>query len=86
MMTNETSLDLAPSPIPRQPHGRRLAEVLLIVLVRYPEPDLRDTIDGSRVAKALLDAAPAVLAFLPDTFEAGLDLFQGARDSLSGDG
>lgn len=63
-----------------------ICQVLLIVLVRYPEPDLRDTIEGSRVAEALLDAAPAVLAFLPDTFEAGLDLFRGATDALNGEG
>ena len=63
-----------------------VCQVLLIVLVRYPEPDMRGTIDGSRVANALLDAAPAVLAFLPDTFEAGLDLFRGATDALNGDG
>ena len=62
-----------------------ICQVILILLVRYPEPDMRDTIDGSSVANALLDAAPAVLAFLPDTFEAGLDLFRGATDALNGD-
>ncbi len=61
-----------------------ICQVLLILLVRYPEPDLRDTIEGSRVATALLDAAPAVLAFLPGTFEAGLDLFRDAANAANG--
>jgi membrane protein required for colicin V production len=63
-----------------------VSQVLLILLIRYPQPDLRDTIEGSRVANALLDAAPVVLAFLPGTFEAGLDLFRGAADALNGNG
>lgn len=63
-----------------------ICQVILILLVRYPEPDLRDSIDGSRVATALLDAAPAVLAFLPGTFEAGLDLFRQAEDRINGNG
>lgn len=63
-----------------------ICQVILILLVRYPEPDMRDTIEGSRVADMLLDAAPAVLAFLPDTFDAGLDLFRGATNALNGNG
>ncbi|MCZ7578230.1 MAG: CvpA family protein [Dehalococcoidia bacterium] len=61
-----------------------ICQVVLIVLVRYPEPDLRDDIDASPVATALLDAAPTVLAFLPNTFEEGLDLFREARDAVNG--
>ena len=52
-----------------------VAQVLLIVLVRYPNPNLKDDIDASPLATALLDAAPIVLAFLPGTFENALDLF-----------
>ncbi len=63
-----------------------ICQVLLILLVRYPQPDFRSSIDNSPVANALLDAAPAVLAFLPGTFEAGLDLFRGATDALDGGG
>ena len=53
-----------------------VAQVLLIALVTYPRPDLREDIDGSRVAQRLLDSAPTVLAFLPSTFDEGIDLFE----------
>lgn len=59
-----------------------ICQVVLIVLVRYPEPDLRDSINESRVASALLDAAPTVLAFLPRGFDESLDLFRQARDAI----
>jgi membrane protein required for colicin V production len=63
-----------------------VAQVLLILLVRYPQPDVRGSIDDSPVANALLDAAPVVLAFLPGTFGAGLDLFRDATNALNGNG
>jgi membrane protein required for colicin V production len=53
-----------------------VAQVLLIALVTYPRPDLREDIDGSQVAQRLLDSAPTVLAFLPSTFDEGIDLFE----------
>jgi membrane protein required for colicin V production len=52
-----------------------VAQVVLILLVTYPKPDLRDDIDGSPVATRLLDAAPTVLAFLPEVFDRSVDLF-----------
>ena len=58
-----------------------IAQVLLIALVTFPKPDLRDDIDASLVATRLLDAAPTVLAFLPDAFDRGIDLFE-QLDSL----
>ena len=54
----------------------------LIALVTFPSPDLRDDIDDSPIASALLDSAPAVLAFLPQAFEDGLDLFQDAAGAV----
>lgn len=59
-----------------------IAQVLLIVLVTYPRPDIREDIDASRVAQRLLDSAPTVLAFLPKTFDEGIDLFREHIDSL----
>lgn len=59
-----------------------VAQAILILLVRYPNPDLRDDIQSSRVASTLLDAAPVTLAFLPRTFEVGLDLFREASRAI----
>jgi membrane protein required for colicin V production len=57
-----------------------IAQVVLIALVTFPKPDLRDDIDGSPVAQRLLDTAPTVLAFLPDAFDDGIDLFKKLDD------
>lgn len=54
-----------------------LCQVVLIVLIRFPEPDLQSNIDDSDVATRLLAAAPAVLAFLPSTFETTIHAFLG---------
>lgn len=59
-----------------------IIQAVLIALVTFPSPDLRDDIDDSPIASALLDSAPAVLAFLPQAFEDGLDLFQDAADAV----
>lgn len=53
-----------------------IAQVLLIALVTFPKPDLRDAIDASPIAQRLLDTAPTVLAFLPEAFDDGIDLFE----------
>lgn len=52
-----------------------LCQVLLLAFVVFPKPDLREDIDASPLATALLNAAPPVLAVLPARFEDGLDLF-----------
>ena len=52
-----------------------VAQVLLIALVTFPKPDLRDTIADSVVAQRLIDTAPTVLAFLPNAFDEAADLF-----------
>lgn len=52
-----------------------LCQVVLVALVAFPSPNLRDTIHGSTVARTLLDAAPAVLAFLPGSFDHAIHLF-----------
>ncbi|MCZ2111172.1 MAG: CvpA family protein [Dehalococcoidia bacterium] len=58
-----------------------LCQVILIALVAFPEPDLHATIDESPVATVLIDSAPMVLAFLPKTFEAQIDLFRAGMDA-----
>lgn len=60
--------------------------VILIALVVFPKPDLQDAIDDSRVATALLDAAPAVLAFLPGDFDQRLDAFLDGVAEATGPG
>jgi membrane protein required for colicin V production len=52
-----------------------LCQVVLIALVAFPEPDIKTSIDDSQVATELLDTAPAVLAFLPGTFEKAIHTF-----------
>ncbi len=61
-----------------------VAQVILIALVTFPRPDFRDTINDSPVAQRLLDAAPAVLAFLPGAFDEAADLFDQFDDEPDG--
>jgi membrane protein required for colicin V production len=61
-----------------------IAQALLVALVTFPNPDMRGKVDSSPVATRLLDAAPTVLAFLPGTFDEGIDLFKEHIDSLRG--
>lgn len=63
-----------------------IIQVVLIALVVFPKPNLRDDIDQSQVATALLDAAPAVLAFLPGTFDERLDQFLDGVAEATGPG
>lgn len=60
-----------------------IAQVVLIALVVFPKPDIQPSIDDSAVATALLDAAPAVLAFLPGTFDKGLNVFLDGAQAVS---
>lgn len=53
-----------------------ICQAILIGLVAFPEPDIRETIDTSPVATALLDAAPLTLAFLPGTFDQAVRIFR----------
>lgn len=59
-----------------------IAQVLLIALVTFPSPDLQESIDGSPAARGLLDAAPAVLAFLPGTFDHAINGFMDGLQSV----
>ena len=55
--------------------GVILCQVVLIALVAFPSPDLGDQIDGSPVAKGLLDTSPIALAFLPKHFGSQIHVF-----------
>ncbi len=55
--------------------GLIVVEVLLILLVTYPQLGLKGDIDGSALASVFLDAAPLLLLVLPDEFELAVDLF-----------
>ena len=52
-----------------------IIQVILIALVRFPSPDLQASIDSSAVASKLVDTAPVVLAFLPQTFDTAINEF-----------
>lgn len=52
-----------------------VCQVVLVALVTFPSPDLNDGIDESPVARTLLDTAPVVLAFLPNTFDREIGAF-----------
>jgi len=55
--------------------GLVVVEILLILLVTYPQLGLKSDIDGSALASVFLDAAPLLLLVLPDEFELAVDLF-----------
>ncbi|MBI2767411.1 MAG: CvpA family protein [Chloroflexi bacterium] len=61
-----------------------VCQVVLIALVAFPKPDLTGAIDGSSVATALLDTAPAVLAILPSTFDRATNAFLDGANALDG--
>ncbi len=55
--------------------GLIVVEVLLVLLVTYPQLGLNGDIDGSALASVFLDAAPLLLLVLPDEFEQAVDAF-----------
>lgn len=65
--------------------GVLACQVVLLALVVFPKPDLRDAIDGSMLATRLLDAAPPVLTVLPGRFDSGLHAFlDGVEQAVPG--
>ncbi len=61
-------------------------QVLLIALVHFPRPDVRDAIDESPVATRLLDYAPLPLAILPGDFDTAIDGFlDGVVEAVGGE-
>ncbi len=66
--------------------GVLLCQVLLIALVIFPMPDLRQEIDESPLATRLLDGTPFVLSILPERFREAVDLFLQGIDLLDGAG
>lgn len=63
-----------------------ICQLLLIALVVFPDPDVRDDIDDSAVGRRMVDAAPVVLALLPGGFEDGVDRFLDRLSDSLGDG
>lgn len=61
-----------------------LCQVVLIALIRFPSPDIRGAIDGSPVAKELVDSAPLVLSVLPKGFDEATDAFLSGMNGLEG--
>src|SRR3990172_4052275 len=55
--------------------GLVVVEVLLILLVTYPQIGLQEDIDGSALASVFLDAIPLLLVLLPEEFERAVDAF-----------
>ncbi|MGH2634377.1 MAG: CvpA family protein [Tepidiformaceae bacterium] len=61
-----------------------ICQVILVALVRFPSPDLQSSIDSSAAASKLLDTAPAVLAFLPKTFDTAISAFNSGLATANG--
>lgn len=61
-----------------------ICQVVLIALVAFPSPDMQASIDESPVATSLIDSAPMILAFLPKTFDAQVDLFKAGMNAAQG--
>lgn len=55
--------------------GLIVVEVLLILVVTYPQLGLQADIDNSELAGVFLDAAPTVLWVLPNDFDTAVDAF-----------
>lgn len=65
--------------------GILICQAVLIALVLFPRPDVRDEIEASPVAQTLLDGTPFVLSILPGQFSDGLDLFLQTFGKLQGE-
>ena len=58
-----------------------ICQVLLVALVTFPNPDLRESVDNSPLATELVETAPVVLTILPSHFDESIGLFlDGAKD------
>ncbi|MEE8346837.1 MAG: CvpA family protein [Dehalococcoidia bacterium] len=55
--------------------GLIVVEVILILLVTFPQFGLDDAIDGSTLGSVFLDAASVLLIILPDEFEQAVNAF-----------
>ena len=55
--------------------GLVVVEILLILLVTYPQLGLKGDIDGSALASLFLDASDVLLLILPNEFEVEVDRF-----------
>jgi membrane protein required for colicin V production len=65
--------------------GILICQVLLVALVVFPKPDLREAIDDSTAARVLLDGTPFVLTVLPNLFNNDVDSFLDSFDPNAGD-
>lgn len=61
-----------------------IVQAVLIALVLFPKPDVRDDIDRSPVARGLLRSAFFALTLLPSRFEDGVDRFFEAAADVTG--
>jgi membrane protein required for colicin V production len=66
--------------------GILICQAVLIALVVFPSPDLRDSIDASPLATRMLDGAPLVLSVLPARFDKGLNAFLDQVEQAAGVG
>lgn len=62
--------------------GVLVCQVVLVALVVFPDPDLRDDIDNSSVARPMVNGAPVILALLPGGFADRVDDFLRGRYNL----
>lgn len=59
--------------------GVLACQVVLIALVVFPAPDLRDDIENSSIARPMVNGAPVILALLPGGFADRVDDFLRGR-------
>ena len=63
--------------------GCLLFQVLLLVFISYPEPDLRTYIDASVVATWLVEYSDLTRLLLPNIFDTALDVYRSTFSQLA---
>gem|GEM_PF-823415 len=63
--------------------GCLLIQVVLLVFISYPQPDLRTHIDSSLVATWLVDYSSLTRALLPGVFDSAIDIYRSTFSQLA---
>ncbi len=63
--------------------GCLLVQVVLLVFISYPQPDLRTHIDSSLVATWLVDYSSLTRALLPGVFDSAIDIYRSTFSQLA---
>ena len=63
--------------------GCLLIQVVLLVFISYPQPDLRTYIDSSLVATWLVDYSSLTRALLPGVFDSAIDIYRSTFSQIA---